>query len=69
MKFRKPVKVTISDPDTGEEFESQIVSNNYVLITVGNRHLKSMQMWRGGTHILYVAVEKPEPIRTHEATP
>jgi len=58
--FRKPVKVTISDSETGEELESRVVANDYVLITVGNRYVKNIQvMGRPGrqTHMIAVAVE------------
>jgi hypothetical protein len=58
--FKKPVRVTISDPETGEELESRVVTNDYVLITVGNRYLKNAQRM-GTTHVLAVAVEKPLP--------
>jgi hypothetical protein len=58
--FQKPIRVTISDPETGEQLESRVVANDYVLITVGNRYLKSAQQM-GRTHILAVAVEKPLP--------
>jgi hypothetical protein len=60
-QFEKSVRVTISDPETGDELESCIVSNDYVLVTVGNRYLKSAQIM-GRTHILAVAVTKPLPI-------
>lgn len=59
--FKKPIRVTISDPETGEQLESRIVANDYVLITAGNRYLKSLQQM-GKTHILAVAVEKPLPV-------
>jgi hypothetical protein len=56
--FQKPIKVTISDPDTGEELESRVVWNDYVLITAGNRYLKSMAVM-GSTHTLHVGKAKP----------
>jgi hypothetical protein len=55
----KPVKVTVSDPDTGQVLEERVVANDYVLITAGNRYVKSIQVM-GRTHMLAVAVEKPE---------
>lgn len=55
--FQKPIRVTISDPETGEQLESRVVENDYVLITAGNRYLKSVQQM-GRTHMLAVAVEK-----------
>ena len=62
--FQKPVRVTISDPDSGEELETRVVANDYVLVTVGNRYVKSIQvMGRPGraTHMIAVAVE-PAPL-------
>lgn len=55
----KPVKVTVSDPDTGEVLESRVVANDYVIICAGNRYIKSTQIM-GRTHMIAVAVAKPE---------
>lgn len=52
-----PVKVALSDPETGETFEERIVRNDYLLVTVGNRYVKSLQVM-GKTHMIAVAVEK-----------
>lgn len=57
-EHKGPVKVTISDPDTGKVLEEKVISNDYVLVTAGNRYLKSMQIM-GRTHMLAVAVAKP----------
>lgn len=59
QNFEKPVKVTISDPDTGEVFEELIVGNDYLLVTVGNRYVKHIQVW-GQTHTISVAVKPRE---------
>ena len=58
--YKKPIKITISDPDTGEVLEEKTIANNYVIVTVGNRYVKSIQIW-GRTHMLAVAVSKPGP--------
>lgn len=55
---RKPVKVTISDPDTGETLEEKIVANDYVVITAGDRFVKNIQIM-GTTHMVAIAKEKP----------
>lgn len=58
----KPVKVTVSDPDTGEVFEERVCANDYCIVTAGNRYVKSVQvMGRPGraTHMIAVAVAKP----------
>jgi hypothetical protein len=57
--FEKPIKVTISDPETGQELESRVVENDYVLITAGNRYIKSLQIMGApgrATHMIAVAV-------------
>lgn len=54
---QKPIKVTVSDPETGEELESRIVSNDYILICAGNRFVKSIQVM-GRTHMIAVAVDR-----------
>ncbi len=59
--FEKPVKLTISDPETGEVFESRVLANDYAIVTSGNRYVKSVQTM-GRTHMLAVAVEKPPRI-------
>jgi hypothetical protein len=56
--FNKPIKITISDPETGEVLQERVCQNDYCLITAGNRYVKSIQVM-GRTHMLAVAVEKP----------
>ncbi len=51
------IKVTITDPDTGDVLEEKIVANDYLLICAGRRYLKSVQQW-GSTHMLAVAYDK-----------
>lgn len=57
--YIKPIKITISDPDTGETFDERVITDDYMLICAGNRYLKSLQTM-GRTHMLAVAVAKPE---------
>jgi len=54
----KPVKVTISDPDTGEVLEEKVVQNDYCIVCTGRRYVKSMQRM-GQTHMLAIALRKP----------
>lgn len=56
-EHQKPVKVTVSDPETGAVLEEKIVANDYVIICAGRRYVKSVQIM-GKTHILAVALEK-----------
>lgn len=55
----KPVRVVISDPDTGEVLEDKVVSNDYCIITTGRRYLKSIQQM-GQTHMLAIAYRKAD---------
>ncbi len=56
---RKPVKVTVSDPETGAVLEEKTISNDYILIVAGNRYVKSIQKM-GKTHMIAIAVEPPQ---------
>lgn len=56
-EHQKPVKVTVSDPDSGAVLEEKIVANDYCLVTAGNRYVKSIQII-GRTHMIAVAVSK-----------
>lgn len=60
MTERKPIKVTISEPDTGKVIEEKVIANDYVVITAGNRYVDGVQvMGKPGraTHIIAVKVE------------
>jgi hypothetical protein len=54
---RDAVKITLSDPVTGEVFEERVCANDYVLVTTGKRYVKSLQVM-GKTHMIAIAVEK-----------
>lgn len=56
--FDKPVKVTVTDPETGEVLGERLLRDEYALITSGRRYVKSIQIW-GRTHMLAVALDKP----------
>lgn len=51
------IKVTVSDPVTGEVLGEQIVENDYVVICAGDRYLASAQAHANGTHVLTVKRE------------
>lgn len=61
-QYQKPIRVTISDPETGAVLKEKTVANDYVLITAGNRYVKSIQIM-GRTHMVAIAVEKPGETR------
>jgi len=58
MERVQPIKVTITDPETGAVLEEKIVTNDYCIICTGTRYVKSIQQM-GRTHMLAIAVAKP----------
>jgi hypothetical protein len=48
------VKVTVSDPETGEVLGEQVIDNNYVLVVAGTCHLAHTNAHANGTHVLTV---------------
>lgn len=48
------VKVTVSDPATGEVLEEKVLDNDYVLICAGRTYLDGTQASFNGTHVLTV---------------
>lgn len=49
-----PIKVTVSDPDTGEVLGEQVVDNDYVLICAGNRYVSNTDAHANGTHVVTI---------------
>lgn len=62
-EFEGKIKVTVSDPDTGEVFEEKTVANDYVLICAGDRYLKSWQVW-GATHQLNIGSRRRDAAKS-----
>lgn len=58
QQHEKPIKVTISDPETGAVLDEQIVSNDYMLICAGKRYVKNIQIM-GRTHMIAIASNWP----------
>lgn len=52
------IKVTVTDPGTGEVLAEQVVDNDYVLICAGSAHLTHTQVGTAGTHVLTVKGSK-----------
>ncbi|MFJ4173381.1 hypothetical protein [Microbacterium sp. NPDC089696] len=50
----EPVNVTVSDPETGEELESRIVDNDFMVICAGDRYIDGVQAYGNGTQVLTV---------------
>lgn len=49
-----PIKVTVSDPETGDIFEERIVDNDFMLLCAGDRYLDGVQAYGNGTQVLVV---------------
>jgi hypothetical protein len=49
-----PVKVTVSDPETGDVLGEQVVDNDYVLVCAGRTRLAHVTKHANGTHVLTV---------------
>lgn len=57
--FDRPVNVSVFDAETGQLLQEKIINNDYCLVTVGNRYVKSIQIM-GKTHMLAIAVAAPD---------
>lgn len=53
-----PIKVTVTDPATGEVLQERLLVNDYAVICAGDRYVKNVQIM-GATHMIAVAKEKP----------
>lgn len=49
---QEPIKVTVSDPITGEVLGEQVLENDYALICAGDVYLDRMDRHANGTHVL-----------------
>lgn len=48
------IKVTVTDPDTGEVLGERLLDNDYMVICAGNRYLTHTNAHANGTHVLTV---------------
>jgi hypothetical protein len=48
------IKVTVTDPVTGEVLGEKVIDNDYLLIVAGTCHLAHTNAHANGTHILTV---------------
>jgi len=48
------VKVTISDPESGEVLESHTVENDFIVIAAGDRYIDGVQAYPNGTQVITV---------------
>lgn len=50
----EPIKVTVTDPATGEVLGEHLVDNDYLVICAGNRYLAHTNAHANGTHVLTI---------------
>jgi hypothetical protein len=48
------VKVTVTDPDTGDVLGEKVIDNDYILVVAGSCHLAHTNASANGTHVLTV---------------
>ena len=48
------IKVTVTDPDSGEVLGERVIENDYMLICAGSRYLHSTDAHANGTHVLTI---------------
>lgn len=54
IESASPIRVTISDPDSGKILEERIIENDYCLIVAGNRYVRHVQIC-GQTHTISIS--------------
>lgn len=52
-----PIKVTITDPETGEVLGEKVLDNDYLVVCAGNRYLAQTTTHTNGTHQLTIKRE------------
>lgn len=50
----EPIKVTVTDPATGEVLGEQVIDNDYVILCAGRARLDGVVRHANGTHVLTV---------------
>lgn len=51
----EPIKVTVSDPATGEVLGEQVISDDYIVICAGNRYVSGTQSYPAkGTAVITI---------------
>lgn len=54
-----PIKVTVSDPDTGEVFETRVLDDDFLVLCAGDRYIDGVQAYANGTQVLTIK-RRPE---------
>ena len=50
-----PIKITVTDPESGEVLGEQVIDNDYVVICAGSRYVSGTQTYPGkGTAVITI---------------
>jgi len=52
------VKVTVTDPESGEVLGERVIENDYMVITAGNRYLDGVSAYGNGTAVCTIKVKR-----------
>ena len=57
----EPVKVTVSDPETGEVLGERVIENDYIVICAGSRYVAHTNAHANGTHVVTIKRSGVQP--------
>lgn len=49
-----PIKVTVTDPATGEVLRERLLDNDYLVLCAGTRYLAHTSVHANGTHVITI---------------
>ena len=49
-----PVKITVTDPATGEVLAEQVIDNDYAIVATGSCHVAHINAYANGTRVLTI---------------
>lgn len=53
----EPIKVTVTDPESGEVLAERLIDNDYAVICAGNRFVSHTTSHSNGTHVVTIKRE------------
>lgn len=56
MSDTAAVKVTVTDPESGEVLGEKVIENDYIVVVAGNRYIEHVNAYGNGTHVVTVKV-------------
>jgi hypothetical protein len=49
-----PIKVTVTDPESGEVLGERVIENDYMVVTAGNRFVEHVNAYGNGTAVVTI---------------